>query len=49
MKDFTMKLHEEFKLYETMWEPNKNQKVETLKEAVDYVAALQTRGISGAP
>ena len=44
-----MKLHEEFKLYESMWEPNEKQKAETLKEAVDYVATLQAKEIHGAP
>jgi hypothetical protein len=44
-----MKLHEEFKLYENLWEPNEKQNAETLKEAVDYVAALQAKELAGAP
>jgi len=44
-----MKLHEEFKLLEEMWEPNEKSKAETLKEAVDYVAALQAKEAPGAP
>lgn len=43
-----MKLHKEFKLYENMWEQNKTHKAKILKEAVDYVSALEAKGLPGA-
>lgn len=43
-----MKLFEEFKLYENMWEPgDKDSKV--LKEAIDFVTELKTSEIVGSP
>lgn len=41
-----MKLHEEFKLYENMWEATKEP--EQLVEALDYVAELKSKATAGA-
>lgn len=40
-----MKLHEEFKLYENMWETAKEP--EQLTEALDYVAELKSKAAAG--
>ena len=40
-----MKLHEEFKLYENMWETSKEP--EQLTEAIDYVAELKSKAVVG--
>lgn len=43
-----MKLHEEFKLYENMWEdPSEEPKVS--KESLDFTTILKANEIAGTP